>query len=135
MTKADWGIKRNCLSCPTKFYDFNRKPILCPSCGKELVLEKPERIKAKNKNFGKSSKDSSPEKAIIENNDKDVSIILDDEIIDEHINVSSNLEVHNDEKNDIIEDEINHGDDGVQSIEDDPESIELAEDESKRDIE
>ena len=76
MTKADWGIKRNCLSCPTKFYDFNRKPILCPSCGKELVLEKPERIKAKKKNGGKSSKDSSPEKKIIENNDKDVSIIF-----------------------------------------------------------
>ena len=67
MAKADWGNKRNCLSCPTKFYDFNRKPILCPSCGKELVLEKPVRIKTNKNNDGKSSKVTSPEKNIIEN--------------------------------------------------------------------
>ena len=50
MEKADWGTKRNCLSCPSKFYDFNKNPILCPSCGEELVLEMPVRIKATKKN-------------------------------------------------------------------------------------
>jgi uncharacterized protein (TIGR02300 family) len=32
------GTKRQCLYCGTKFYDLNRDPILCPSCGKVFVL-------------------------------------------------------------------------------------------------
>lgn len=38
MDKADRGTKRQCQSCATKFYDLNRDPILCPSCGVEFVL-------------------------------------------------------------------------------------------------
>ena len=33
MAKPDLGAKRQCQSCATKFYDFNRDPILCPKCG------------------------------------------------------------------------------------------------------
>lgn len=33
MAKAEWGLKRTCLSCNAKFYDMNRAPILCPKCG------------------------------------------------------------------------------------------------------
>jgi len=135
MAKADWGNKRNCLSCPSKFYDFNRKPILCPSCGKELVLEKPVRIKTNKNNDGKSSKVTSPEKNIIENDDKDISSILDDEIIEEHMDVGSNLKVPNNENNDMIDNEINRGDDGIQPIEGDSENLDLVEDASKREIE
>lgn len=32
MAKAEWGTKRVCQSCGTKFYDFGRNPITCPSC-------------------------------------------------------------------------------------------------------
>jgi len=32
------GTKRQCLYCGTKFYDLNRSPILCPSCGKVFVM-------------------------------------------------------------------------------------------------
>ena len=134
MAKADWGKKRNCLSCPSKFYDFNRNPILCPSCGKELVLEKPTRIKVKKNNDEKPSKESSPEKEILVRSDKDISIILDDEIIGEQIDISSDLEEHNDENNDIIEVEIDQ-DDGFQSIEDNSKSIDSAEDETDGNIE
>ena len=134
MAKADWGTKRNCVSCSTKFYDFNKNPILCPSCGKELVLEKPKRIKVKKNNDGKPSTDSLPGKEIINSNEKDISIILDDEIIGEHIDVGSDLEGHNNEENDIIETEIDQ-DDGFQSIEDNSKSIESAEDETDRNIE
>ncbi len=31
--KADWGTKRVCQSCGCKFYDLQRSPIVCPSCG------------------------------------------------------------------------------------------------------
>lgn len=33
MSKPEWGIKRTCPSCATKFYDFKKSPIVCPKCG------------------------------------------------------------------------------------------------------
>ena len=33
MAKPEWGIKRVCQSCATKFYDLGRSPIACPQCG------------------------------------------------------------------------------------------------------
>lgn len=33
MPKAEWGVKRTCASCDTRFYDLRREPILCPECG------------------------------------------------------------------------------------------------------
>jgi uncharacterized protein (TIGR02300 family) len=33
LAKPEWGAKRVCQNCGTKFYDFRRDPILCPSCG------------------------------------------------------------------------------------------------------
>lgn len=33
MAKPEWGVKRACVSCATRFYDFRRAPITCPSCG------------------------------------------------------------------------------------------------------
>lgn len=33
MDRDEWGTKRICQGCGTKFYDFGRFPILCPSCG------------------------------------------------------------------------------------------------------
>lgn len=35
MPKAEWGKKVICSNCETKFYDLNRKPAICPSCGTE----------------------------------------------------------------------------------------------------
>jgi uncharacterized protein (TIGR02300 family) len=31
------GLKRVCASCATRFYDFNKDPILCPKCGAEFT--------------------------------------------------------------------------------------------------
>ena len=36
MAKAELGIKRTCLSCNMRFYDFNRSPIVCPGCSVEF---------------------------------------------------------------------------------------------------
>lgn len=48
MPKPEWGVKRICQSCNTRFYDLMRDPILCPSCGATfdvVALAKPKRIK------------------------------------------------------------------------------------------
>ena len=33
MAKPEWGVKRLCQGCATKFYDLGRSPIACPQCG------------------------------------------------------------------------------------------------------
>ena len=48
MPKAEWGVKRTCITCHARFYDLARDPIVCPKCGAELditVLMKPKRAK------------------------------------------------------------------------------------------
>ena len=37
MPKVEWGKKVVCSNCETKFYDLNRKPAICPSCGTEYI--------------------------------------------------------------------------------------------------
>ena len=32
MVKPEWGTKRICPSCGTRYYDLLRKPVLCPKC-------------------------------------------------------------------------------------------------------
>ena len=46
MTKPEWGTKRT-GPCGTKFYDFNKIPIICPGCGGEVIAHD---LKINNKN-------------------------------------------------------------------------------------
>ncbi len=39
MANPEWGIKRICQNCATKFYDMTREPIICPKCGTEFDPE------------------------------------------------------------------------------------------------
>jgi len=33
VVKAEWGIKRICPNCGTRYYDFRKEPPTCPACG------------------------------------------------------------------------------------------------------
>jgi uncharacterized protein (TIGR02300 family) len=33
MVKPEWGAKRTCQNCATRFYDLQKSPIVCPKCG------------------------------------------------------------------------------------------------------
>ena len=49
MAKPEWGVKRTCLACATRFYDMRKDPILCPSCGVKFDVEtifRPRRSRA-----------------------------------------------------------------------------------------
>ena len=39
MAKTELGLKRACLSCNMRFYDFKRSPIICPGCSTEFDPE------------------------------------------------------------------------------------------------
>lgn len=32
MAKPEWGTKRICPSCGTRYYDLMRQPVICPKC-------------------------------------------------------------------------------------------------------
>jgi uncharacterized protein (TIGR02300 family) len=49
VTKPNWGLKRTCQSCGSRFYDLNKETIVCPKCGTEFDPEailKTKRAKA-----------------------------------------------------------------------------------------
>ena len=33
VAKPEWGQKRTCSGCGSRFYDLTRNPITCPNCG------------------------------------------------------------------------------------------------------
>ncbi|WP_372801305.1 TIGR02300 family protein [Paracoccus seriniphilus] len=39
MPKEEWGTKRLCPHCSTRFYDLNNNPMACPACGNQFTLE------------------------------------------------------------------------------------------------
>lgn len=39
MPKEEWGVKRVCPKCSVRFYDLQRDPMTCPSCGHSFSLE------------------------------------------------------------------------------------------------
>lgn len=39
MPKDEWGVKRLCPTCHTRFYDLRRNPMTCPSCSAVFSLE------------------------------------------------------------------------------------------------
>ncbi|MEN3971798.1 FYDLN acid domain-containing protein [Sphingomicrobium sp. XHP0235] len=40
MVKPEWGTKRTCPKCSTRFYDLgNEEPVTCIECGEEWIPE------------------------------------------------------------------------------------------------
>ena len=75
MAKAELGTKRTCLSCNMRFYDFNRRPIICPGCGAEFKavnLIKSQTVRKKPEEETKSD-----ESAVEVNIDDDTDVDMD----------------------------------------------------------
>jgi len=125
MAKPEWGRKR-IGPCGTKFYDFNKEPVICPGCGGEVITNEVKTKTKKNElqdNFKSNSakeilsKDSSGNSDVLDSDILDKEIINDDsfdETIDGELddNLSSDEEVNLiDDNNDIVLDvEINEDD-------------------------
>ena len=39
MPKDEWGVKRFCPHCASRFYDLQRDPMTCPECGTTFTAE------------------------------------------------------------------------------------------------
>ena len=92
MAKPEWGTKRT-GPCGTKFYDFNKSPIICPSCGGEVITHD---MKTYNKNeVDKKTKNNSKEQSSVEDNSKNTDLdsgILDDDVINDDASLDEAFE-------------------------------------------
>ena len=105
MAKPEWGKKRICLACNTKYYDLNKSPIICPSCGAEFD---PDVYLKSTKSKNMSIKMAS------ENNQKISEEVSSIDDIDPNTDVEENddhlLEVNKENQDTDVDDEINIGD-------------------------
>jgi uncharacterized protein (TIGR02300 family) len=49
LAKPEWGLKRLCPNCGTRYYDMRHDPIVCPKCGTSFDAEavvKTRRVRA-----------------------------------------------------------------------------------------
>lgn len=114
MAKPEWGTKRLCQSCATKFYDFGRSPIVCPKCGSEFdpesVLKSRRRAPAKPAKPVKPAKVAPVEEEEAELEDgedgEDEDIALDDETEDADSVIEDTSDLGDDEDvADVVVDE------------------------------
>ena len=101
MAKPEWGKKRICQSCGTKYYDLNKTPMICPSCGAEFnpdFLFKTRKGKnLSSKNTSDIDNDLTSEMSNLDDIDSDNEVVSDDDPL---------LEINKDDQNDIVDDEI-----------------------------
>jgi len=111
MAKVELGLKRTCLSCNMRFYDFKRSPIVCPGCGTEFDLE--------NLLKGRESR-AAPKSAAKADVSDDAYDLNETEFDDEDVNVVVNNDDDDDDDMDFDEDDVDVGDtDGPGIIQDD----------------
>ena len=129
MAKPEWGKKRICLACNTKYYDFNKSPIICPSCGSEfdpdIYLKSRKGKNLSTKAASEKNQNTSEDMSNIDNLETDT----DDEVVsdDDHLldintenqdtEAEAGVELNIDEDISFIdEDDINEDDDVNEEI-------------------
>ena len=115
MAKPEWGKKRICTYCNTKYYDLNKSPIICPSCGAEFnPNDYLKSKKGKNVPLKASVEDDNDLTKDIENID-DIEVDADGEVVSDDDPL---LEINKEDQNVIADDEIDMDED-VSFIDDD----------------
>ena len=111
MAEVELGLKRTCLSCDMRFYDFKRSPIICPGCGAEFDLE--SLLK------GRKSR-AVPKSAAKADLSDDADDLDETEFDDDDLNVAVNKVDDDDDDMDFDEDEVDvDNTDGPGTIQDD----------------
>ena len=70
------GLKRVCNECGGRFYDFNKRPIICPSCGTEFTGEIADKSpRGRVAEAAKTPAKAEPETKTVEANDDDADVV------------------------------------------------------------
>ena len=114
MAKVELGLKRTCLSCDMRFYDFKRSPIICPGCGTEFNLENLLRGR-KSRTAPKSAaragvSDDADDLDETEFDDEDVNAVVNKDDNDDDDIDFDDVDVDDADSPGIIQDDITDGD-------------------------
>ncbi len=108
------GLKRICTNCGARFYDMNKRPIVCPTCDTEFTGE--VKVKGRRGRAAADPKKVDPVKAASQptsvNEDEDNDLLEED---DDGVEV-----VSLDDADDVTSSKNNKGDDENDEDEDDP---------------
>jgi uncharacterized protein (TIGR02300 family) len=114
MAKVELGLKRICLSCDMRFYDFKRSPIICPGCGTEFDpknLLKGRKSRATPKGVAKVGvSDDVDDLDETEFDDEDVKVAVNKDDNDDIDFDEDDVDVDDTDGPGIIQDDITHGD-------------------------
>lgn len=78
MKQEEWGIKRVCLNCGIKFYDFRKSPIICPSC--QTVFDVDYLTKKRQKNHEEKISEDDVDAIEVTEIGDDIAVSPDDDI-------------------------------------------------------
>lgn len=84
MPKEEWGTKRLCPHCATRFYDLNNNPMFCPACGSEMTPESLSEGRTKSSVSEKTASSSKDVDSSDDDNDLDTDGgDLDDDLLED----------------------------------------------------
>lgn len=120
------GLKRICPSCGTRYYDFNKRPVICPSCKAEFAAESKAKGRTRRSpaNDEALAKKAVPAAAPAEEEDVE---IADEDLVS--LDEVEEMEEGDDDDDLEIDDEIEDLDDLEEDDADDDEEEEEEEDE------
>lgn len=106
MPKDEWGVKRLCPSCSTRFYDLQHDPMTCPSCGATFTVDSLTAVKPKALRPEKLKPEPQDVEDLPEiDNDDDDEVIDDSDDLDDEILEDEDDNVDLDEIADVSSDE------------------------------
>jgi uncharacterized protein (TIGR02300 family) len=88
MPNEEWGVKRLCPSCATRFYDLQQDPMTCPSCEATFSVDSLTNPKARQAIIAKAEQAEEPAETEAED---DVPVLDDEEEEDAEPNAGDDL--------------------------------------------
>lgn len=115
MSKPEWGTKRQCQSCGTKFYDLKRPQITCPSCGAAVDRESPLKSRRSRASSAKPAPVATAKAAVLTKK-SDTEENTEDLENAELENAGIDDDLSDEADDDVIEDTSELGDDDVPGV-------------------
>lgn len=109
MAKPEWGVKRICPECATRFYDLTKDPAICPKC--EASFSPAALLKGNKSKTAKPETDSEEsgeavaddDDVVVDDDDAaatgdsdDVTVVDDDD--DDDVDLDSQIEIETDKE-------------------------------------
>lgn len=127
------GLKRICLSCSTRFYDMNKRPIVCPNCTTEFTGEVKIKTRRGRLAANEIANDVAEDEVIEKDDDEEVEAEEEDTVSLDDVAESDDADETDDDAVELDEDDLGDDDD-IDDLDDDDdldEDIDVDVDEEK----